>query len=53
MEQRTFEQLGDLESTANKQNPVGQGNARRTEYLSASDEPIADKQTGANKRGGC
>ncbi|EPK7485903.1 RHS repeat domain-containing protein, partial [Proteus mirabilis] len=53
MEQRTFEQLGGLESTANKQNPVGQGNARRTEYLSAADEHIADKQTGANKRGGC
>ena len=53
MEQRTFEQLGGLDGTANKQNPVGQANARRTEYLSAADEHIANKQTGANKRGGC
>ena len=40
LEQRYFEQLGRLEGTANKQNPVGEGNARRTEYLAAADEHL-------------
>ncbi|HEK3117452.1 TPA: RHS repeat-associated core domain-containing protein [Proteus mirabilis] len=48
-----FEQLGGLEGTANKQNPVGQGNARRTEYLNAADEHLNSKQTGTQKGGKC
>ncbi|MDM9220573.1 RHS repeat-associated core domain-containing protein, partial [Proteus mirabilis] len=53
LEQRRFEQLGGLEGTANKQNPVGQGNARRTEYLNAADEHLNSKQTGTQKGGKC
>ncbi|AVE40736.1 Rhs family protein [Providencia stuartii] len=53
LEQRRFEQLGGLEGTANKQNPVGQGNARRTEYLNAADEHLNSKQTGTKKGGKC
>lgn len=49
LEQRRFEQLGGLEGTANKQNPVGQGNARRTEYLNAADEHLNSKQTGTKR----
>jgi RHS repeat-associated protein len=53
LEQRTFENLGGLDGTANKQNPVGQGNARRTEYLNAVDEHLSSKNGGGNKGGGC
>ncbi|CFU95262.1 RHS repeat-associated core domain-containing protein [Yersinia pseudotuberculosis] len=51
LEQRTFENLGGLDGTANKQNPVGQGNARRTEYLNAADEHLSNKN-GSRKGGG-
>ncbi|MFU0889384.1 RHS repeat-associated core domain-containing protein, partial [Kluyvera sichuanensis] len=54
LEQRRFEQLGGLDGgTANKQNPVGQGNARRTEYLNAADEHLNSKNKGGKKGGGC
>ncbi|MCW7551012.1 RHS repeat-associated core domain-containing protein [Photorhabdus sp. APURE] len=47
LEQRRFEQLGGLNGTANKRNPVGIGNTRRTEYLNAADkylnQAIGDK----------
>ncbi|WP_033851964.1 RHS repeat-associated core domain-containing protein, partial [Yersinia wautersii] len=48
LEQRRFEQLGGLEGTANKQNPVGQGNARRAEYLNAADDHLGNR----GKKGG-
>lgn len=38
LEQRRFEELGGLEGTSNKQNPVGQNNPRRDEYLRKADE---------------
>ncbi len=38
LEQRRFEDLGGLDGTSNKQNPVGPNNGRRTEYLAAADE---------------
>jgi hypothetical protein len=38
LEQRTFEHLGGLQDTANKQNQVGEGNTRRSIYLKAADE---------------
>ncbi len=38
LEQRTFENLGGLKGTANRQNPVGEGNARRDIYLDAADK---------------
>ena len=53
LEQRRFEQLGGLEGTANRQNPVGQGNARRTEYLNAADEHLNGKKAGVKKGGRC
>ncbi|QGU88102.1 RHS repeat-associated core domain-containing protein [Erwinia sp. J780] len=53
LEQRTFEQLGGLDGTANRQNPVGQGNARRTEYLGAADDHLNNKNGGGKKGGGC
>nr|WP_240478701.1 RHS repeat-associated core domain-containing protein [Dickeya fangzhongdai] len=37
LEQRTFEDLGGLEGTSNKQNPIGQNNPRRDDYLAAAD----------------
>jgi RHS repeat-associated protein len=40
LEQRTFERLGGLNLTANKQNPVGLHNKRRREYLRAADHQI-------------
>jgi hypothetical protein len=43
LEQRTFEKLGGLEGTANAQNPVGEGNVRRKEYLKAADEHLSKK----------
>jgi RHS repeat-associated protein len=52
LEQRTFEKFGGLEGTANKQNPVGQGNTRRTAYLDAADSH-SNKKGGAKKGGGC
>lgn len=48
LEQRTFEARGGLDGTSNKQNPVGQNNARRQEYLDAADKHLNDK-TGGNK----
>jgi hypothetical protein len=51
LEQRTFEARGGLQGTANKENPVGVGNARRTEYLAAADEYL-EKQKAATS-GGC
>ncbi|MFM7967372.1 hypothetical protein ACF2JD_03020 [Aeromonas sp. A-5] len=38
LEQRRFEELGGLEGTSNKQNPVGPNNPRRDEYLRKADE---------------
>ncbi len=40
LEQRTFEGLGGLDGTANKQNPVGPRNARRDAYLDAADRHL-------------
>ncbi|WOY01253.1 RHS repeat-associated core domain-containing protein [Dickeya fangzhongdai] len=37
LEQRTFEDLGGLEGTSNKQNPIGPNNPRRDDYLAAAD----------------
>ncbi|WP_227001567.1 RHS repeat-associated core domain-containing protein [Pectobacterium parmentieri] len=37
LEQRTFEDLGSLGKTSNKQNPVGPNNPRRDDYLAAAD----------------
>jgi RHS repeat-associated protein len=53
LEQRIFENLGELDGTANRQNPVGQGNARRTEYLNAADEYLNNKEGSGNKGGRC
>ena len=47
-EQRTYENLGGLEGTANKQNPVGENNANRKTYPDA-----ADKHLSAKKRWKC
>ncbi|WP_332630928.1 RHS repeat-associated core domain-containing protein [Citrobacter sp. ESBL3] len=44
LEQRTFEGLGGLEGTANKQNPVGPGNLNRNNYLNAADEYLGNKK---------
>ncbi len=53
LEQRVFEKLGGLEGTANRQNPVGMGNGRRTEYLTAADKHL-NKSTGKSGGGsGC
>lgn len=52
LEQRTSENLGGLNDTANKQNPVGLGNSRRKEYLNAADEYLINKKVGS-KKGGC
>ena len=41
LEQRYFEQHGGLGSTANRQNPVGQGNKRRDKYLKAADSHLS------------
>ena len=38
LEQRTFEDLGGLEGTSNKQNPIGPNNPRRDDYLAAADK---------------
>jgi uncharacterized protein RhaS with RHS repeats len=43
LEQRTFENLGGLDGTANAQNPVGEGNARQKEYLEAADDYLRKK----------
>ncbi|ECA8972393.1 hypothetical protein ETB55_19035 [Salmonella enterica subsp. enterica serovar Omuna] len=53
LEQRTFENLGGLDGTANKQNPVGQGNARRSEYLNAADEHLNSKKSSIKTEDGC
>nr|WP_258878925.1 RHS repeat-associated core domain-containing protein [Paraburkholderia sp. BL6669N2] len=53
LEQRTFENLGGLEGAANKQNPVGAGNARRTEYLSAADEHLNKTSGKPSESAGC
>jgi len=44
LEQRTFEELGGLEGTANRQNPVGERNKNREEYLAAADEELAKQK---------
>ena len=44
LEQLRFEQLGRLEGTANKQKPVGVGNARNKEYIAAADSHL-EKQS--------
>ena len=49
LEQRTFEANEGLEGTANKQNPVGPGNARGAQYLEAADNYLDEKKGG----GGC
>ncbi|WDG76999.1 DUF6531 domain-containing protein [Pseudomonas chlororaphis] len=46
LEQRTFEKFGGLSGTANKQNPVGENNGRRTEYLEAADSHLSKKAGG-------
>ncbi|AWK43841.1 RHS repeat-associated core domain-containing protein [Photorhabdus laumondii subsp. laumondii] len=51
LEQRRFENLGGLEGTANKQNPVGPNNTRRTDYLAAADEHLG-QTTKRNGKGG-
>ncbi|MET3140223.1 RHS repeat-associated protein, partial [Undibacterium sp. GrIS 1.2] len=38
LEQRTFEKMGGLDKTSNKQNPVGKNNKRRKKYLKANDQ---------------
>lgn len=43
LEQRRFEQLGGLGGTANKQNPVGAGNARNKEYMAAADSHLNEQ----------
>lgn len=50
LEQRTFEQMGGLEGTSNKQNPIGINNPRRQEYLAAADEHV--KNNTKSKAGG-
>ncbi len=50
LEQRTFEARGGLKGTANAQNPVGEGNLRRAEYLKAADEHLSGK---SGAKGGC
>lgn len=42
-----------MDGTANKQNPVGQGNSRRAEYLSAADDHLNSKNGGGKSGGGC
>lgn len=51
LEQRTFEQMGGLEGTSNKQNPIGINNPRRQEYLAAADEHLnkTKSKTGGKK----
>ncbi|MFC0181026.1 hypothetical protein [Thorsellia kenyensis] len=51
LEQITFENLGGIDGTANKQNPVGQGNPNRTNYINAAKEYQNNKMSG-NKIGG-
>jgi len=46
LEQRTFERLGGLEGTANKQNPVGPGNIKRIDYLNSADTHLSNKKCG-------
>ncbi len=46
LEQRKFEELGGLEGTSNKQNPVGPNNPRRDEYLQKADEHNAKSTKG-------
>ncbi|WLI18563.1 RHS repeat-associated core domain-containing protein [Pseudomonas wuhanensis] len=46
LEQRVYEGLGGKDGTANAQNPVGQGNARRKEYLAAADKHLAKTPAG-------
>ncbi|QIJ06649.1 hypothetical protein GII14_04970 [Shewanella chilikensis] len=43
LEQRKFEELGGLDGTSNKQNPVGEKNPRRSDYLNKADEYNAMK----------
>ena len=50
-EQRTYEDLGGLEGTANKQNPVGRNNPNRNNYLNAADKHPSKVPT--IKRGKC
>ena len=45
LEQRTFEDFGGLDGTANAQNPVGERNANRQRYLDAADEHRKASQT--------
>ena len=51
LEQRRFEQLGRLEGTANKQTPVGAGNARNKEYMSAADSYLEKENLSGPKSG--
>lgn len=52
LEQRHFEQLGGLEGTANRQNPVGRNNANRDTYLEAADEELGRQQDPEDGCGG-
>ncbi|HMB91053.1 MAG TPA: RHS repeat-associated core domain-containing protein, partial [Rhodothermales bacterium] len=45
LEQRYFEQHGGLDGTANRQNPVGEGNANRDVYLEEADKVLAAQQS--------
>ena len=51
LEQRRFEQLGRLEGTANKQNPVGAGNARNKEYIAAADSHLEKRNLSGSTSG--
>ena len=44
-EQRTYEDLGGLEGTTNKQNPVGKNNPNRSTYLDGADKHPSKRPT--------
>jgi len=52
LEQHYFESFGGLEGTANKQNPVGEGNPKREQYTDAAEEWV-EKDSSSGGTGGC
>lgn len=52
LEQRAFESYGGLDSTSNKQNPIGMRNGNRDAYLAAADEHLAAKSKGSTTGNG-
>jgi RHS repeat-associated protein len=49
LEQRQFEKDGGRDGTANQNNPVGERNTKRDDYLIAADKHLKQQRSGGNK----